>query len=273
MLELEQIFEARKPIIGMVHLGDFYSPKGLNYVTDRALADAYNLHLGGFGVDGLLIENWEEKSDNPFVTDETVGRMFQVTRIIKDSIRAPIGVNVLHNDYRAAIRIARELGLSFIQLDVYVDRVRTDFEHAEGVQFDVYVDIEDVRRHGQNTEITLFVNIHPKHYRLLEEGKTIEQSTKQAIDNDANGVVVTRLTGAAPDIELVKRVKDYIENYRPGFPVIVGSGMNKDNFHHLLQHADGAIVGTTFKIDGITDNPVDPRRVEEFMEAVYKAFR
>lgn len=54
---LSRIFSVRKPVIGMVHVGDLYSPKGLNYTTERALGDAYNLHLGGYGVDGLLVEN------------------------------------------------------------------------------------------------------------------------------------------------------------------------------------------------------------------------
>ncbi len=270
---LDKIFSVRKPIIGMVHVGDLYSPNSLDYVTEKALGDAYNLHLGGYGVDGLLVENWEEQSDNPFVIGETIERMLRVTRAIRDKIKAPIGVNVLHNDYKAAFRIAQELGLPFIQLDVYVDKVRTEFEHTGGVQFDVHIDIEDVQRHRQGTDTNLFVNIHPKHYTLLEKGKTIEESTKQAIDNNANGVVVTRLTGAAPDLELVRKVKDFAENYQQGFPVIVGSGMNIDNLQQLLMLGDGAIVGTTFKIDGVTDNPVDPRRVEQFMDAVYKAFR
>lgn len=171
------------------------------------------------------------------------------------------------------VRIARQLGLPFIQLDVYVDRVRTEFEHSEGVQFDVYVDIDEVHKHRQSTDSALFVNIHPKHYKLLEKGKEIEESARQAIDNNADGVVVTRLTGAAPDIQLVRKVKNYTQSYRQGFPVIVGSGMNRDNLQQLLQCGDGAIVGTTFKIDGLTDNPVDRSRVEQFMEAVHKAFR
>jgi predicted TIM-barrel enzyme len=60
----------------MVHLSDLSLT--LDYVTERALADAYNLHLGGHGVDGLLVENWEERSDNPFVTERTVNRMLYI---------------------------------------------------------------------------------------------------------------------------------------------------------------------------------------------------
>lgn len=35
------------------------------------------------------------------MTDETTERMLWVTRIIKHEIKAPIGINILHNDYRA----------------------------------------------------------------------------------------------------------------------------------------------------------------------------
>ncbi|MFA4820495.1 MAG: BtpA/SgcQ family protein [Candidatus Aenigmatarchaeota archaeon] len=35
-------------------------------------------------------------------------------------------------------------------------------------------------------------------------------------------------------------------------------------------YADGAIIGTGLKIDGVTENPVDQERVKRFMEAVYK---
>lgn len=270
---LNKIFKVEKPIIGMVHVDDVYSNKGLDQITDKALADARNLRLGGYGVDGLIVENWEEKSDRPFVNKETVRRMLQITRVIRDAIRAPIGINVLHNDYRASLEIARQLGLPFVQLDVCVDKVRTEFEYTQGVQFDLDVDMHDVNRKRQGVDAALFSGVHPKHYTMLEQEKTIEESTRQAIDNGVNAVVVTRLTGTAPAVELVKRVKTFAEGHQKGFPVIVGSGVNIDNIEQLLEYGDGAIVGTTLKVDGVTDNSVDPNRVEQFMNAVRKAFR
>jgi predicted TIM-barrel enzyme len=39
----------------------------------------------------------------------------------------------------------------------------------------------------------------------------------------------------------------------------------------VLKVADGAIVGTSFKVDGITWNPVDEERVKKFMEIVRRA--
>jgi predicted TIM-barrel enzyme len=51
-------------------------------------------------------------------------------------------------------------------------------------------------------------------------------------------------------------------------PVFAGSGVAAGNIEQVLKIADGAIVGTAFKQDGVTTNPVDPQRVRTFMEVV-----
>ena len=47
---------------------------------------------------------------------------------------------------------------------------------------------------------------------------------------------------------------------------------NKDNIRRQLQYSDGAVCATTFKVDGVFENPVDVNRVKEFMAEV-KDFR
>ena len=42
-----------------------------------------------------------------------------------------------------------------------------------------------------------------------------------------------------------------------GVPVLVNTGFRAENAHELLRFADGAVVGSSLKIDGITWNPVD----------------
>jgi predicted TIM-barrel enzyme len=44
-------------------------------------------------------------------------------------------------------------------------------------------------------------------------------------------------------------------------PVFAGSGVHARNLAAVLEIADGAIVGTAFKRDGITTNPVERERV------------
>jgi len=53
-------------------------------------------------------------------------------------------------------------------------------------------------------------------------------------------------------------------------PILIGSGATEENIADFLRYADGAIVGTTFKVDGIAENPVDVERVKRFMEVVNK---
>ena len=48
----------------------------------------------------------------------------------------------------------------------------------------------------------------------------------------------------------------------------MGSGTNEENIAAFLECADGAIVGSSLKIDGIAENPVDVERVRRYMRAV-----
>ena len=49
--------------------------------------------------------------------------------------------------------------------------------------------------------------------------------------------------------------------------MLAGSGVDLMNVAAVLAVADGLIVGTAFKRDGVSANPVDSERVRAFMEA------
>jgi predicted TIM-barrel enzyme len=52
--------------------------------------------------------------------------------------------------------------------------------------------------------------------------------------------------------------------------VFANTGVNIDNVEKILSIADGAIVGTHFKVGGDTWKAVDPERVKRFMDRVRK---
>ena len=54
-------------------------------------------------------------------------------------------------------------------------------------------------------------------------------------------------------------------------PVIANTGVNHDNVLQLLGVADGAIVGTSLKVDGSTWNAIDPDRARRMVELVQSA--
>ena len=51
-------------------------------------------------------------------------------------------------------------------------------------------------------------------------------------------------------------------------PVLANTGVKHETVEDVLAVADGAIVGTSLKVDGHTWNPVDPDRVADMMRRV-----
>jgi predicted TIM-barrel enzyme len=51
-------------------------------------------------------------------------------------------------------------------------------------------------------------------------------------------------------------------------PLLIGSGTTIENAASLLEFADGIIIGTGLKKDGVMENEVDPVRVRQLMDQV-----
>jgi len=268
---LNKIFNLNKPIIGMLHLDILLgSPeyKGLDYVVNKAKKDIDALQRGG--INGILIENWKENSIGPFVQQETTASFAVVAYELSKYIKVPFGINVLNNDYKTALAVAALTNASFIQMDVFVDYVKSNFtfsQKGKKTPFKIKVDPKDVHNYARRLgleKIPIFVFIQPKHYKMLEKNKTIEESTKQAFKEGAAGVLITKSTGFEPSLELIKKAKSVAGN----MPVGIGSGLSIENAKEYLSIADFAIVGTSIKVNGITNNPVDKERVKKLMKAV-----
>ncbi len=271
MKTLEQIFKIKKPVIGMLHLGYLLGAKeyeGTQTIIAKAVADIKIMEDGG--INGILIENWKEDSIGEFVSTETaISFSYVVSEVVKH-IHVPFGINVLNNDYKVALSVAKLTGASFVELDVFVDHVKSDFKYSplsSANPFEIKINpknVTDYAKHIGASDIPIFVFVQPKHYKLLEHGKTIETSTRQAINAGATAVLVTKETGVAPTLDLIKNAKEEAGDY----PVGIGSGFNPENAKEYLEVADFAVVGTSIKIGDQTDNPVDPKKVKKLMQQV-----
>ena len=81
----------------------------------------------------------------------------------------------------------------------------------------------------------------------------------------ADALIVTGLhTGAEPDRDQLHRIRVSV----PDRPILVGSGLTGRNVAKLLREADGAIVGTYLKENGVIEKPVDEARVKDLVRAV-----
>lgn len=254
------LFKVHKPIIGVVHLPPLpgaprhYLP--MKDIVEMALKDARSLQEGG--VDGILLENF---GDAPYYPDRvkpiTVAAMSFIAANIVKAIDIPLGINVLRNDAVSALSIAYIVGGKFIRVNVLTEAMITDQGIIQGKAYEV-LRLKKIL----NSDVKIFADVHVKHATPIVN-KSIESSARDLVLRGlADAVIVTgEATGAQADMEKVLRVKRAI----PETPVFVGSGVNKDNISHYLKVCDGVIVGTSLKVDGRIENPVDVNRVKELV--------
>lgn len=270
MTSFQKLFPVKKPIIGMVHLQALPGEPGwsnINAVRKQALSDIELLQQAG--LDGLLFENWQHASTKPFVADETLAGFAQVLEACAPMCRVPFGVNVLNNDYRAAFSLASRFDARFIQMDVLVDHVTSDFSYNQEAMahpFSINVDVQDVqywRNKVAARSVAVLASIQPKHYITHPRNKKMITSLLQAISCGVDGVVITKETGSAPQLEKVFEAQ---KGARGKVAVGMGSGLNLENIASFLPVIDFAIVGSALKVNGDVNNPVDLMAATRLMQ-------
>jgi len=235
-----KIFKRKKIIIGVIHfpplLGYPNSP-GLKVALNNALKDLKALESGG--IDGIIIENNYDTPHKISVGPETTAAMTFLGEKIKSATKLPLGINVLWNDYKAALSIAKVLNLQFIRVPVFVDKIKTNYGIIGGRPKDV----TNFKKLIRAENIALFTDIHVKHSVLISKNN-ITSSAKLAIKNGSDAIIITgRWTGDAPDLNELISVRKTIGR----FPILIGSGANNNNVRNLLRYADGIIISTSLK--------------------------
>jgi uncharacterized protein len=93
----------------------------------------------------------------------------------------------------------------------------------------------------------------------------LEQEARDCVERGlADALIVSgAATGEPTAPGDLKRVRDAV----PGIPLLVGSGATAETAAELLAVADGLIVGTAVKRDGVVGHPVDAARVRRLVEA------
>ena len=264
---LDEVFPAKKPVIAMLHLsalpGDpgFDSHAGVRAVVDRAKQELAGLQGGG--VDGVMISN---EFSLPYLTETEPVTAITMARIIGELLpdfTVPYGVNVLW-DGRASIDLAVATGASFVR-EIFTGVYASDFGLWN-------TNVGKVARHRSRvsgSDVKLLFNIVPESAKYLGDRdlKSITETTVFATVPDA--ICVSGLTAGAPtdtqSLSVVKAAAGLV-------PVFVNTGVRPENVRQQLSIADGAVVGTYFKHDGVFENRVEEARVAELMGEV-RAFR
>ncbi len=252
--------EKTKIVIGMLHLpalaGAPLSRLGPKQIRDFILRDVDTLVNGG--VDGLMMENF---GDVPFypgrVPAAVVEQMTTIAYAVRGKTKLPLGINVLRNDGLSALAIAHATGANFIRVNVLAGARVADQGLIQGIAHDLLRE----RAALKAEEIKIFADVDVKHSAPLA-ARPLQDEVDDLIERAlADAIIVSGAgTGKATDPGKVREVK----RFAGGTPVFIGSGVTAETINEF-DAADGFIVGTSLKKDGLAANPVELERVKNLM--------
>jgi membrane complex biogenesis BtpA family protein len=226
-------------------------------IVDAALRDASALRDGG--CDAIAFENF---GDRPFFKErvpvETVAALTAVIVEVVAEVRMTFGVNVLRNDAVSAIAIAAATDAAFIRINVHTGAMLADQGVIEGRA------AETLRmRTALAPEVLIFADHMVKHaapLAVVDEAQAAKDLRHRGL---ADAIIVSGAeTGAEPDLRSVARVREALVDA----PILIGSGLTESNARTFAD-ADGAIAGTSIKVDGRVEAPVDVDRVKRLVAA------
>jgi len=260
---LQELFDVDKPVIGMCHLqalpGDpkYDHNKGLAWVVEMARGDLLALQAGG--VNAVMFSN---EFSLPYLTNVdtiTVASMARVIVDVKSALEIPFGVNVLW-DPKASLDLAMATDASFVR-EIFSGVYASDFglwntncgevirhQHAIGAQ-----------------HVRLLFNIVPEAASYLAPRDIADIARSTIFNTEPDGLCVSGLTAGK---ETSSQTLEIVKQAVPETPVFANTGVNAKNVIEQLSIADGAVIGTAFKQDGNTWNPVDSARVKSLMDQV-----
>lgn len=260
---LRELLGVEKPVIAMAHFPPLPgSPRydaagGVDKIYDSVARDVEALVDGG--VDAIMFGN---EGDRPYLikVDQVVPSvMASVISRITLNLPVPFGVDVLW-DPCAAIALAKATGAKFVRevfTNVYAsDMGLWDTSCGTALRYAREINAEDVK---------LFFNINAEFAVPVSQRPLATVARSVVFSSLADAICVSGpITGEPTSIEDLKTVKEAV----PSVPVLANTGANTQNVKELLSVADGVVVGTSLKKDGVTWNPVDRDRVRAFMDVV-----
>jgi uncharacterized protein len=255
---LHDLFGTSKPIIAMLHARALPgrprhdAAAGLKPILDALARDLGALQAAG--VDGLLFCN---EADLPYRLEtgpETAAAMAALAGELRREIHVPFGIDIVW-DPVASLAVARAAGARFVR-EVFTGVYESDL---------------GLMRPGLSArtaeDVAVFANITPEFASPLGRRTTAERARGAAFLGVDAILITGPITGLPTSIEELRTVKAAV----PGTPVLASTGVTAGTIKRTLEAADGAIVGTHLKHDGVTWNPVDPVRAAAFMAAAHSA--
>src|SRR5271166_6024301 len=254
-----------KVVIAMAHIGAlpgaplYDADGGVAKLIEGVIKDIENLQAGG--VDAVMFGN---ENDRPYLfkaAPEGVAAMTAVVQAAKPHLKVPFGVNYLW-DPVASVAIGAATGASFVR-EIFTGVFASDM----GLWQPDCAKAARLRHALGRDDMKMLFNINAELSYALDQ-RPIELRAQSAVfSSKADAILISGpLTGQAVNQSDLRRVSETVKDV----PVFANTGVNKDNVADILAIASGVVVGTHFKVDGDTWNPVDAERVKRFMALVEK---
>lgn len=266
----KDIFSVKKPIIGMIHLKPLPGSPGydktewdMKKIIAFAVEEAKILEEAG--LNGLQIENY---FDVPFVKGSEIGyetctAMTAAACAIADAVNIPFGINIHLNGGESAMAVAAASGARWVRVFEFISA----YVSYTGITEGIGGQLARYRKQIGAEDVKLFCDVNVKHgSHFIVHDRTVNELAYDAQEQGAETIIITGFsTGIAPNREKIVEAKKNIH-----LPVILGSGITKENAQELLSVSDGAIVGSAFKTDGDMKKVVDFKKAEAFMKEVQR---
>ncbi len=251
--------------IGMIHVdalpGAPFSRRAVREIAAAAAREARLLADAGF--DACIVENMH---DRPYVNaphaPATVAAMTLCTRAVREAAPSLVcGVQILSFGHEEALAVALATDAHFIRVENFVYAHVAD----EGLLPTAAAGaLLRLRQSLNATHIRLMCDIKKKHAsHALTADLTIGDTAHAAEFFGADGLIVTGAFTAAP----VSQTDLTEARAHSTLPVWVGSGATPEQLPALFTSADAVIVGSFIKHTGSWDQPPDPARCRQIIEA------
>ncbi len=262
---MPSLFDKPKAVVGMIHVGSLPgTPRWSEPVAEivSRACDEARIYADA-GIDALMIENMH---DLPYlkgaVGPEIVAAMTAVGVAVRAAAPLPLGVQILAAANREAIAAAAACGASFVRVENFA------YAHVADEGLMPTAEAGPLLRYRKQIgaeHVKIIADVKKKHSsHALTADVSLAETAKTAEFVGADAIVVTgTATGEPTSAEDVSTVSSAVN-----IPVCIGSGLTPENLPELWPRADVFIVGSHFKIDGLWSNPIDPRRVTDFMKTV-----
>jgi uncharacterized protein len=262
---LERLFGTPKPVIAMLHFPGLPGrPRHDVTAGIAAIVDVVGRDIEaaqGARVDGLLFCN---EADLPYqlnVGPEIGAAMAAVIGELRANIKRPYGVNILW-DPIASLALARATRASFVR-EVLTGVYESDFGIIEPRIGDIAAYREAI---GAN-DVALFDNVAPEFSSALGTRGVADRARGAAF----LGMDAILISGPAAGAPFAMSELHAAKQAAGDTPVLANTGVRAETIAEVLAVADGAIVGTSLKVDGVTWNRIDPARAARLMDAARAA--